>query len=108
MMAASWVPEACICAIFSRAAGENGQPIMLQLATVSEHPHLHANLAPTRRTSTFLPAICAWSALPTISASESATLLLHLNMLFRNPHDFGASVLQLYLARNQRDQRAED
>src|ERR1700730_12416428 len=101
IMSGSFVPADCICAIFSRAAGEKGQPIMLQLATVSGHPHWHASLAPTRRTSSFLPAICAWAAPPNVRASASATTLrLHLNMLFRDAHNFGTSVLQLDLARN--------
>src|SRR5258708_6020058 len=108
MISGSFVPADCICAIFSRAEGENGQPIMLQLATVSGHPHWQASLAPTRRTSSFLPAICACAATHKVSANASAMLLLHLNMSLCNPHHFGASVLQLDLARYQRDQRTEE
>src|SRR6266550_1736936 len=109
-IAESEIPAACIFAIFSFAVCDQ-QPYILHEATVSlQPPHWQASLEPTRKTSTFwfLLAICARAAPPKVSASASATLLLHLNMLFRNPHHFGASVLQLDLARNQRDDRAED
>src|SRR5580700_6662597 len=108
MMAASEMPAACILASVSFAVCAQ-QTYILQVATVSlQPPHWQASLEPTRKTSTFwfLLAICAWAAPHKISAN--AILLLDLNMLFRNPHHFGASVLQLDLAWNQRDQRAKD
>src|SRR5258708_7914593 len=92
MMAESEMPAACILAIFSFAVCDQ-QPYILQVATVSlQPPHWHASLEPTRKTSTFwfLLAICAKAALHKVSANASATLLLHLNMLLRNPHHFGA------------------
>src|SRR5260370_4829596 len=89
-MAESEIPAACILAIFSFAVCDQ-QPYILQVATVSlQPPHWQASLDPTRKTSTFwfLLAICARAAPHKVSAN--ASLLLHLNMLFRNPHYFGA------------------
>src|SRR6266849_8223381 len=100
-MAESATPEACICAIFSLAGWEKLQPSMLQLATVSGQPHWQASRAPTRRMFWVVLAICAHAAVA--RASARSTLLLHGNMFLGDAYYLGPGVLQLDLARNQRD-----
>src|SRR4051794_9083524 len=106
MMAESATPDACICAILSFAGWEKLQPSMLQLATVSGHPHWQARRAPTRRIFCVVLAICACAAVARTTASH--ILLLNRNMLFRNSHNFRARILQFDLARDQRNQSPED
>src|SRR5438270_13573367 len=106
MIAESATPAACICAIFSLAGWEKLQPSMLQLATVSGQPHCHASLAPTRRMSWLVLAICAQLAVH--NASARIALLLRGNILFSDADHLAPGVLQLDLARNQRDEGAED
>src|SRR5262245_56336639 len=79
---------------------------MLQLATVSGQPHWQASLAPTRRMSCLTLAI--WAQEATVRTSRRVILLLNWNMLLRDAYYLGARVLQLDLARDQRDKRAED
>src|SRR6266478_4174009 len=98
MMAESATPDACIFAIFSFAGWEKLQPNMLQLATVSGHPHWQASLAPTRRISCLVLAICAQAEAE--KTSRRMTLLLHWNILLGDADYLGPGVLQLDLARN--------
>src|SRR6476646_9777766 len=107
MMDESGTPAACICEIFSFAGWEKLQPSMLQLATVSEHPHWHASLAPTRRIFWFVLAICAQTGAMRARA-KSATLLLNRDIFLGDAYYFGPGILQFDLARNQCDQCAED
>src|SRR5206468_2442575 len=114
MMAESATPDACICAILSFAGWEKLQPSMLQLATVSGQPHWQANLEPTRRIFCVVLAIWAEAAAASTRAKNTlllvltARLLLDRNILFGNANYFRARVLQLDLARNQRNQSPEN
>src|SRR5437016_971135 len=109
MIAESDAPAACICVIFSFAGCEKSQASMLHVATVSEHPHWQASLAPTRCVSIF------WSRLGICACVRTAahrarrmSLLLDRDILLGNADHFGARILQFDLARNQRDQGAEN
>src|SRR5262245_37262816 len=107
MILESGTPSDCILAIFSFAGCEKLQPSMLQLATVSGQPHWQASLAPTRRISCLTLAICAHAAVVRTSG-RSVNLLLNRNMLLGDAYNLRASVVQLDLARDQRDQRPEN
>src|SRR5512138_3652387 len=94
------MPTDCIWAIRSLAGLEKWHSSMLQVATESLHPHLHASREPTRRTSTlgFSEAVCASAA----KASTTISRLLFNRCIFPgNAHYFRAGVLHLHFARNQ-------
>src|SRR5579871_1290793 len=82
---------------------------MAQVATESLQPQVHANRAPTRRTSILGFSDAVWASAATASSPISSNKLLSFFngcMFFRIAHHFRAGVLHLDLARDQADKGA--
>src|SRR5437773_991514 len=101
----SETPSPFSFAMLSLAGLENSHSNISQLDTVWGQPHLHCRREPTRCTSSL--ELCARRA-ATVRPSRTTNLLFHWNIFSGDPDDFRARVLQLHLARHERNQSARD